>query len=49
MIFLDVQNIDEKTINDIIDKLAHKNSFGFDRVFTKLIKTTKAILINCPC
>ncbi len=38
------QNIDEKTINDIIDKLAPKTSFGFDGLSTKLIKTTKAIL-----
>ncbi len=40
------QNIDENTMNFIMDKLAPKNSLGFEGLPTKLIKTTKAILTN---
>ncbi len=35
---------DISTINDIIEKLEPKTSFGFDGLSTKLIKTTKAIM-----
>ncbi len=43
--FLDFRILMERlTVNDIIDKLAPKTSFGFDGFSIKLIKTTKAML-----
>ncbi len=41
-----INYIDEKTINDKIDNLAPKTSFGFDGLSTNVIKTTKAIMIK---
>ena len=41
-----LKNIDEKTTNDIIDKLAPKSSFGLDGLSTKLVKLIKPILIR---
>ncbi len=41
------QNINENTVNDILDKLAAKSSFGFGGLTTKLIKKTiKSILVK---
>ncbi len=40
------QNINEENTVSIIDKFAAKSSFGFDSIFTKLIKTIKVSLIR---
>ena len=39
-------DINEDTINSIIDKLSPKTSFGFDGLSTKLIKIVKLILVR---
>ncbi len=39
-------NVDKETVSQIIDKLAPKNSFGFDGISSKLIKMVKDALIK---
>ena len=39
-------NVNEEEINQIIDKLAPKTSFGFDGLSSKLMKTVKDVLIK---
>ncbi len=39
-------NVNEEEINQIIDKLAPKTSFGFDALSSKLMKTVKDVLIK---
>ncbi len=39
-------NVNEEEINQIIDKLAPKTSFGFDSLSSKLMKTVKDVLIK---
>ena len=40
------QNVTEETVENIINKLKPKTSFGFDGISTKLVKTVKRSLIN---
>ncbi len=40
------KNVNESTILSIIEKVAHKTSFGFDGLSTKLMKTIKDALIK---
>ncbi len=39
-------NANELEINQLIDKLAPKTSFGFDGLSSKLMKTVKDVLIK---
>ncbi len=43
---LKLENINEKTVTDIIDKMANKSSCGFDNISLKMLKLIKDAIIK---